>query len=86
MVGDPPDRSLIVKIRAQAMDAALARAGVAIMDMAYAKPYLATRRLRALDSAVTLPEGYYFVKKDAQKARSKAIRRLEAWLVGQAFR
>jgi len=83
-IGDPPDRSVVVETRAQAMDAALAGAGIAAMDLAYAAPHLASGRLRALDTTVPLPEGYYLVKKGGQKSRAETIRRLEIWLLSQA--
>lgn len=84
--GDPLGRSMVVETRAQAMDAALAGAGIAIMDAAYAAPHIASGRLRALGTTVHLPEGYYFVTKDVPKPGSEMIKRLEAWLLGQARR
>jgi DNA-binding transcriptional LysR family regulator len=71
--GDPPGRSVIVETRAQAMEAALAGVGIAVTDEAYAAPHLATGYLRAFDVAVPLPEGYYFVARDTQNPRTKAI-------------
>ncbi len=81
--GDPPGRSVVVETRAQAMDAALAGAGIAMMDRAYAAPHLASGHLRALDGLVHLPEGYYLVAMDAAKPRSHMVKRLDAWLVSQ---
>lgn len=81
--GNPPDRSMVVETRAQAMDAALAGAGIAMMDAAYAAPHIASGRLRALDETIHLPEGYYLVTKNVPMPRAEMIRRLEAWLVGQ---
>lgn len=83
-VGEPSGRRVIVETRAQAMDAALAGAGVAMMDEAYAKPHIAAGRLRTLGPTVPLGEAYYLVAADTQSPRSRAVRRLEAWLVGQA--
>lgn len=83
-MGDPPDRSMVVETRAQAMDAALAGAGIAMMDAAYAAPHIASGRLRALDATVHLPEGYHLVTKDARMPRSEMIRKLQEWLIGQA--
>lgn len=83
-VGDPPDRSMVVETRAQAMEAALAGAGVAMMDHAYTAPYLATGHLYALGPTLSLGEGYYFVRPRAGKPRLNAITRLEAWLLSHA--
>ncbi len=53
---------LTVETRAQALDAVLAGAGIALMDMAYVGPHLAAGRLMALaEEALQLPTGYYFV-------------------------
>ncbi|MGH6679537.1 MAG: LysR substrate-binding domain-containing protein, partial [Bradyrhizobium sp.] len=53
---------LTVETRAQALDAALAGAGIALMDMAYVDPHLAAGRLMALaDHPLQLATGYYFV-------------------------
>lgn len=53
---------LTVETRAQALDAALAGAGIALMDMAYLGPHLAAGRLMALaDHPLQLATGYYFV-------------------------
>jgi DNA-binding transcriptional LysR family regulator len=53
---------LTVETRAQALDAALAGAGVALMDMAYIRSAAAEGRLKTLaERALQLPTGYYFV-------------------------
>jgi DNA-binding transcriptional LysR family regulator len=53
---------LTVETRAQALDAALAGAGVALMDMAYIGTAVAEGRLQALaERPLRLPTGYYFV-------------------------
>lgn len=83
-IDDLPGQSMVVETRAQAMDAALAGAGIAMMDAAYAAPHIASGRLRALDTTIYLPEGYHFVTKDAPMPRSEMIKRLEEWLVSQA--
>lgn len=85
--GDPPARSVVVvETRAQAMDAALAGAGIAMMDEAYAMPHIMAGRLRVLGPTIPLPEGYYMVTADAHRPRSEAIGHLGAWLVDQAAR
>ena len=51
-----------METRAQALDAALAGAGVALMDMAYIKAHVADGRLRTLaERPLQLQTGYYFV-------------------------
>ena len=63
---------LTVETRAQALDAAVAGAGIALMDMAYIRPYVAAGRLDMLaDQPLLLPTGYYFVHR--QKARNLQI-------------
>src|SRR5262249_54237628 len=53
---------LTVETRAQALDAALAGAGIALMDMAYLGPHLGAGRLRMLaERPLQLASGYYFV-------------------------
>lgn len=82
-IGKPPVRSLVVETRAQAMDAALAGAGIVVTDHAYAAPHLASGRLCALNAIVPLREAYYLVTKDGQQRCSEPMKRLEAWLLGQ---
>ncbi|WP_426436343.1 LysR substrate-binding domain-containing protein [Bradyrhizobium genosp. P] len=81
--GEPPIRSVVVETRAQAMDAALAGAGVAMMDEAYARPHIAAGRLRPHGPTTELPEGYFLVTAQAEKPRSAAVRLLTAWLARQ---
>jgi len=53
---------LTVETRAQALDAALAGAGVALMDMAYIGPHVAVGRAKMLAAQpLKLSTGYYFV-------------------------
>ncbi|HEY3790381.1 MAG TPA: LysR substrate-binding domain-containing protein [Bradyrhizobium sp.] len=53
---------LTVETRAQALDAAMADAGVALMDMAYIGTAVAEGRLTMLtERPLQLPTGYYFV-------------------------
>lgn len=82
--GDPLGRGLVVETRAQAMDAALAGAGIAMMDEAYASPHLEAGRLHRLGATVTLPEGYHLVTPVARGRNAGALRLLQEWLVGQA--
>jgi len=83
---DPPNGSMIVETRAQAIDAVLAGAGIAVMDEAYVEPHIAAGRLHALGVTVSLPEGYYLVANETRQPRSEAVRLLTSWLVSQAQR
>ncbi len=57
-----PIKWLTVETRAQALDAALAGAGVALMDMAYITAHVADGRLKNLsERPLQLQTGYYFV-------------------------
>lgn len=77
-----PAGGIIVETRAQALDAALAGAGVAIFDAAYISRYVADGRLRALAVApVELAEAYYFIHRPNVR-NPQAIFALRDWLVG----
>jgi DNA-binding transcriptional LysR family regulator len=57
-----PAKWLTVETRAQALDAALAGAGIALMDMAYIAPHVAAGNVTPLaERPLQLPTGYYFV-------------------------
>ena len=59
---------LTVETRAQALDAAMAGAGVALMDMAYIGAAVAEGRLVTLaERPLRLPTGYYFVHRPEAK-------------------
>jgi LysR family glycine cleavage system transcriptional activator len=66
------------------MDAALAGAGIAMMDEAYAMPHLIAGRLRKLGATATLPEGYYLIAPVASGRRTNMLRPLQEWLINQA--
>ncbi|HEX7820936.1 MAG TPA: LysR substrate-binding domain-containing protein [Sphingobium sp.] len=61
--GKPPGRTLLLETRAQALEAALAGSGIAVIDMAYVTDHLSQGRLRELGAAVDLAEGYYVVQR-----------------------
>jgi DNA-binding transcriptional LysR family regulator len=83
-VGATPDRGFIVETRAQALEAALAGAGVAMMDAAYLRPHVLGGRLRWLASEkLPLEAGYYFIHPPAPRNAS-AVQALRGWLVGEA--
>jgi DNA-binding transcriptional LysR family regulator len=75
---------LTVETRAQALDAALAGAGVALMDMAYIGTAVAGGRLAMLaERPLRLPTGYYFVH--APEARNlHLLTLLRDWAVEAA--
>jgi DNA-binding transcriptional LysR family regulator len=75
---------LTVETRAQALDAATAGAGVALMDMAYIAGAAAEGRLRMLATQpLQLPTGYYFVH--APNARNlHLLTYLREWAVDAA--
>ena len=61
-LADKPAKWLTVETRAQALDAAIAGAGIALMDMAYIGPQVAEGRLKMLaERPLQLQTGYYFV-------------------------
>jgi DNA-binding transcriptional LysR family regulator len=61
--GKPSAGGLVVESRAQALEAALAGGGIAMIDMAYLDAHLASGRLKLLAPPVTLDEGHYFVRR-----------------------
>jgi DNA-binding transcriptional LysR family regulator len=79
-----PAKWLTVETRAQALDAAIAGAGIALMDMAYIGPHAAAGKLRTLaERPLQLPTGYYFVH--LANARSiHLLRLLRDWVVEAA--
>jgi DNA-binding transcriptional LysR family regulator len=75
---------LTVETRAQALDAALAGAGVALMDMAYIGTAVAEGRLQALaERPLRLPTGYYFVHR-AEARNLHLLTLLRDWAVDAA--
>jgi DNA-binding transcriptional LysR family regulator len=75
---------LTVETRAQALDAALAGAGVALMDMAYIGAAVAEGRLQTLaERSLRLPTGYYFVhRREARNLHLLTL--LRDWAVDAA--
>jgi len=80
-----PGKWLTVETRAQALDGALAGAGIALMDMAYIAPHVAAGRIKALaERPLQLPTGYYFVH--AANVRNIHLLMLfRDWVVGAAL-
>jgi DNA-binding transcriptional LysR family regulator len=61
-LANKPAKWLTVETRAQALDAAIAGAGIALTDMAYIGPQVAEGRLKMLaERPLQLQTGYYFV-------------------------
>jgi DNA-binding transcriptional LysR family regulator len=82
--GEPPDPAIVVETRAQALDAALAGAGVAMMDAAYVRQHVAAGRLRMLAGPpARLSEGYWFAHSPRGR-NGRAVAALRDWLVEAA--
>ena len=77
------NEGLVVDTRAQALDAALSGAGIAMMDLAYIQGHLARGRLHVLAEPVQLSEGYYFVHRLPPR-NERLISALRDWLQEQA--
>ena len=75
---------LTVETRAQALDAAIAGAGIALMDMAYIGAHVRAGRLQLLaERPLQLPTGYYFVH--APRAKNyHLLTRFRDWVVEAA--
>ena len=83
-VSTPPPKWLTVETRAQALDAALAGAGIALMDMAYIGPHVAADRLRMLaQHPLRLSAGYYFVQAPAAR-NAHLLQLFRDWVVEAA--
>ena len=79
-----PAKWLTVETRAQALDAAIGGAGIALMDMAYLGPHAAAGKIRMLaERPLQLAAGYYFVHAaDARNTHLLALFR--DWVVEAA--
>jgi DNA-binding transcriptional LysR family regulator len=75
---------LTVETRAQALDAAIAGAGIALMDMAYIGPHVAAGRITTLaEHPLQLQTGYYFVHRpDARNIH--LLLQFRDWVVAAA--
>ncbi len=73
-----------METRAQALDAAMAGAGIAMMDMAYIWPHVAAGRVKMLaGEPLQLPTGYYFVHAP-RAANSHLLAQFRDWVVDAA--
>jgi DNA-binding transcriptional LysR family regulator len=75
---------LTVETRAQALDAAIAGAGIALMDVAYIGPHIAAGRITTLaEHPLQLQTGYYFVHRpDARNIH--LLLQFRDWVVAAA--
>ena len=76
------DGALIVENRSQALEAALAGAGVALTDLRYLQQHLAAGRLVTLGGPVTLEDGYYFVHPPSVR-NHRFVEVMTQWLLHQ---
>lgn len=81
--GAPPTPGLIVETRAQALEAALAGAGVVLTDRRYVGALAKERRLVLPGPPVVLSEGYYFVRKVGAR-NPRHVDCMLRWLVSQS--
>lgn len=80
----PEGRRLIVENRAQALDAALAGNGIALIDAAYIGPLIAEGRLCTLaETPIPLDDGYYAVHRTTPH-NARAVLTFRDWLVATA--
>jgi len=83
LAGKPSESGLIVDSRAQALEAALAGAGIAMMDLAYVSGHVEDRRLLLLGSPIALEVGYYLVH-CRRPRNSRMISAFRDWAVQAA--
>lgn len=81
--GTVPEGGMVVENRAQALEAALAGAGVVLTDRRFLDAHLAAGRLMLLGDVVELEEGYHFLRRPRPR-NPRHLDRLEAWLLAQA--
>lgn len=81
--GTPPEARFLVENRAQALEAALAGAGVVLTDARYLAGPVAAGRLRILGPVVTLDEAIYFIQR-AGARNPRPTRLLRDWLCQEA--
>lgn len=81
--GEPPEGGMVVENRAQALEAALAGAGVVLTDRRFLDGHLASGRLVLLGGVVELEQGNHFVRR-LRPRNPRHLDRLEQWLLAQA--
>jgi DNA-binding transcriptional LysR family regulator len=83
--GAPDANGLVVETRAQALEAAVAGIGIAMMDAAYVEILIAEKRLVSLGPSIALNEGYYFVHGEMRR-NSRLVAAFRDWIVDAATR
>ena len=80
--GTLPEGGIVVENRAQALEAALAGAGVVLTDRRFLDAHLASGRLVLLGDVVELEEGNHFLRRSRPR-NPRYLDRMEAWLLAQ---
>ncbi|WP_249159054.1 LysR substrate-binding domain-containing protein [Bradyrhizobium jicamae] len=83
--GKPSEGGLVVESRAQALEAALAGGGIAMIDMAYVDEHLSGRRLQLLAPPITLDEGYYLLRRPVRR-NDRLLGAFEKWILAVSAR
>jgi DNA-binding transcriptional LysR family regulator len=76
--GKPNEAGLIVDSRAQALEAALAGAGIAMMDLAYVGEHVQNQKLQILGPSITLDAGYHLVHRRSPR-NSRMVSAFRKW-------
>lgn len=77
--GEAPSGGMVVENRAQALEAALAGAGVVLTDARYLDTHLAAGRLRVLGPVIALDTGFHFVRSRTPR-NPRNVEALARWL------
>lgn len=80
--GTMPKGGIVVENRAQALEAALAGAGIVLTDARYLDAHLASGRLRVLGPAIELDTGFYLVRSTARR-NPRNMEALARWLIAE---
>lgn len=80
--GAAPEDGMAVENRAQALEAALAGAGVVLTDARYLDAHLASGRLWVLGPTIELDTGFYLVRSKATR-NARNMNALAHWLIGE---
>ena len=83
--GKPNEGGLVVESRAQALEAALAGGGIAMIDMAYVDQHLSSRRLCLLAPPIMLDEGYYLLRRPVRR-NDRLLGAFETWILAVSAR
>jgi DNA-binding transcriptional LysR family regulator len=83
--GKPSEGGLVVESRAQALEAALAGGGIAMINMAYVGAHLSSGRLELLAPPITLDEGYHLVRRPVRR-NDRLLSAFEEWILAISAR